>query len=57
MSSWHEFITMGGYGVYVWPAYGITLLVMAVNAILPARRQRTLLGLLQKRARRNGEPR
>lgn len=50
MSSWHEFITMGGYAAYVWPAYGITLLVMAVNAIVPGRRQRMLLRLLQRRA-------
>lgn len=50
MSSWHEFITMGGYAVYVWPAYGITLLVMVINAIVPGRRQRMLLRLLQRRA-------
>lgn len=54
MSSWHEFITMGGYAAYVWPAYGITLLVMVINAIVPGRRQRTLLKLLQRRAQHKG---
>lgn len=56
MSSWHEFVTMGGYAAYVWPAYAITLLVMLVNAILPGRRQRRLLKLLQQRAQRKGGP-
>lgn len=55
MSSWHEFITMGGYAAYVWPAYGITLLVMLVNAIMPGRRQRALLQRLQRQLRRKGE--
>ena len=27
--SWSEFIAMGGYGFYVWLAYGISLLVFA----------------------------
>lgn len=26
-------ITMGGYGWYVWPAYGITLFVFALNIV------------------------
>lgn len=50
MSSWHEFITMGGYAAYVWPAYGIALVVMVLNAVLPARRQRALLKELARRA-------
>lgn len=50
MSSWHEFITMGGYAAYVWPAYGIALIVMVLNAVLPARRQRALLKELARRA-------
>ena len=34
----HDFWAMGGYGVYVWPSYGITLLVLALN-ILPVWRK------------------
>ena len=30
MSYWE----MGGYAVYVWPAYGITLVVLALNIIV-----------------------
>ncbi|MGH8226206.1 MAG: heme exporter protein CcmD [Gammaproteobacteria bacterium] len=32
MHSWHEFLTMGGYARYVWPAYGIALVVLAGSA-------------------------
>ena len=26
-----EFLRMGGYGAYVWSAYGITLMVLIIN--------------------------
>ena len=26
----HEFFDMGGYAVFVWPAYGITALILVV---------------------------
>lgn len=32
MHSLHEFVTMGGYALYVWPAYGVALVVMAGSA-------------------------
>lgn len=33
-----EFFHMGGYGYYVWSAYGLSLVVLALNAI-SARKQ------------------
>lgn len=33
-----EFFAMGGYAKYVWPAFGITAIVLMVN-LLAARRQ------------------
>ncbi|MDE2235403.1 MAG: heme exporter protein CcmD [Gammaproteobacteria bacterium] len=51
MKSWHEFITMGGYAAYVWPSYGIVLVVMLANAILPGRRQRRLLREIRRKQR------
>ncbi len=39
-----SFIAMGGYGVYVWGAYGLTALVLAVNIYLPKQRLSRLLG-------------
>ena len=52
MRSWHEFISMGGYAAYVWPAYAAALVVLVVNAVLPGRRQRQLLRELRQRAPR-----
>ena len=49
MSSWHEFLTMGGYAVYVWPAYGIATAVLVVNVILPGRRLKRLRAEIRRR--------
>lgn len=35
MNSFDEFLAMGGYGFYVWTAYGITLVVLLLNIIIP----------------------
>jgi len=38
------FFVMGGYGWYVWTAYGVTALVIVVEIVmLRARRRRTLV--------------
>lgn len=50
MKSWHEFFTMGGYAVYVWPAYAIAAVVLIVNAWLPGRKLRRLLNDLKRRS-------
>lgn len=49
MSSWHEFLSMGGYGAYVWPAYGIAALVVVANALAPGRRLKRLKAELRQR--------
>ncbi len=41
--SGQEFLAMGGYAAYVWPAYGLALVVLIANAVLPHRRERQLL--------------
>lgn len=56
MTSWHEFFTMGGYAAYVWPAYGISAVVLIANAILPGRQQRSLLKELSRRGMRADKP-
>ena len=43
-----QFIHMGGYAAFVWPAYGVTLLVVVLN-VFWARR---LLSQSQRDARR-----
>lgn len=44
----NEFLYMGGYAAYVWPSYGLTLVVIVLN-IVWARR---LLARSREEARR-----
>ena len=40
-----ELISMGGYGAYVWSAYGVTLAVLVAECVaLRLRRRRALAG-------------
>ncbi len=41
-TSLHQFLHMGGYAAYVWPAYAITFFVLIVNVIIPIVRKRKL---------------
>jgi len=42
-ASWGDFWAMGGYGGYVWGAYGVTLVLLAAEVVLlRARRRRAL---------------
>jgi heme exporter protein D len=47
-----EFLNMGGYAFYVWTSYGIALLVLLINVILPLRQRKKLLGDIARAARR-----
>ncbi len=38
--SFDDFLAMGGYGLYVWGSYAVTLAVMAGETWLASRRQR-----------------
>lgn len=38
-----EFFAMGGYAFYVWASYGLTLVVLVVNIIVPIMRRRKFL--------------
>jgi heme exporter protein D len=33
-----EFFHMGGYAAFVWPCYGLTLVVLIMNGVLGRRR-------------------
>jgi heme exporter protein D len=50
MSSFSEFLHMGGYAFYVWMSYGIAALVLAANILLPLSRRNRLLADLRRRA-------
>ena len=38
-----HFLDMGGYGIYIWPAYGMTFAVLIINIIQPLLQHRQLL--------------
>lgn len=38
--SWQAFVHMGGYGLYVWGAYGVTAAVMVAELLMVRARQR-----------------
>ena len=42
-----EFLRMGGYGLYVWGAYGAALVVLALNLAAPIVRRRRLVRRLR----------
>jgi heme exporter protein D len=39
-SSLSEFISMGGYGFYVWGSYGVTLLLLGGEVLMLLKRKR-----------------
>ena len=39
-TSFDQFLQMGGYGLYVWGSYGVTLALMSAEALLARRRHR-----------------
>jgi heme exporter protein D len=41
--SMQEFFAMGGYAFYVWTAYGITLIVLVANIIIPVVQRKQFL--------------
>jgi heme exporter protein D len=41
--NWVKFFHMGGYAVFVWPSYGLSAVVLALNVILPLRERKRLL--------------
>ncbi len=38
--SFDQFLHMGGYGLYVWGSYGLTLALMAAEALAARQRHR-----------------
>ena len=49
MNDLQTFLAMGGYGAYVWPAYGLTAWLMIVEPWLTARRlAKALSGVKQQ---------
>jgi heme exporter protein D len=47
--SWAEFVDMGGYAFNVWAVYGLFVVFIAVNIIVPLQRRKALLRDLRRR--------
>ena len=47
-----EFFHMGGYAQFVWPVYGIALVVLVANVVAPYRRERRILRDIARKHRR-----
>jgi heme exporter protein D len=45
--SWENFLAMGGYGLYVWGSYAVTLALFVVELALLALRKRNAVGRIR----------
>lgn len=52
--NWSEFFAMGGYGLYIWGAYGCAALVLVVNVVSAARKHTVALKILRAHRRLQG---
>ncbi len=52
----HSLLAMDGHGAFVWAAYGLSLLVVALLLILPLRRRKRLLREIDGEVRRSNPP-
>ena len=52
MNNLNEFLHMGGYGQYVWSAYGITFVAMLLAVVIPLRQHSSLLRRLKRQLKR-----
>ncbi|MES2219149.1 MAG: heme exporter protein CcmD [Pseudomonadota bacterium] len=43
----NDLLAMGGYGVYVWSAYGITLAVFGLNIVMSYREMKRVRKIYQ----------
>jgi heme exporter protein CcmD len=57
MSALHSFFDMGGYAPFLWPAYGITFLVLGLNIWWAQRALRQAQQAARRRIAMRGEER
>jgi len=57
MTSLSEILDMGGYAVFVWPAYGIAAVIMIVLAVMSWRALVTERAILEKLEAEHGSRR
>lgn len=52
-SSFHEFLAMGGHGLYVWLSYGAALIIVVYNVLSVRLARRRFLQQARDRQRRH----
>ena len=52
MSTLQAFFAMGGYAIYVWPAYALFFIVLIADTVAPRLRRRRVLQELRARLAR-----
>ncbi len=50
--NWSEFFAMGGYAVYVWTSYALTLLLVVVNVVSPLIQRRRIIARIRRAIKR-----
>ena len=50
--SFSEFFNMGGHGLYVWLAYGVSAVLLVINIVLPVMHKRQLVKEQARKQRR-----
>lgn len=53
-NSFSEFLAMDGHGLYVWLSYGLGIVVILANLLLPKLSRNRLLAEQKRRLRREG---
>jgi len=46
--SWQNFLHMGGYGLYIWGSYAVTLIVLVAEIVALVARRRGVIERLEK---------
>ena len=55
-STWSDFLSMGGYGLYVWGSFGVTALVLLLELWSLAARHRAIVNLAAQTTEQMAEP-
>jgi len=45
--NWNQWLNMGGYGAYIWSAYGLAAIVLVWNWLSPLLRRREVMRKLK----------
>ncbi|MEJ2095460.1 MAG: heme exporter protein CcmD [Gammaproteobacteria bacterium] len=53
MSEIIDFLAMGGYARFIWPAYILAAIVLLLNVMLPVRKEKNLIDRLRTYHSRN----